>query len=150
MSISITQMCDHVKETLGLAEGIMRAQSIGDLTEDYPDLPLMQVYWENSETDVMGGTADRSTFRGGVRVNETQVTVDVPCRQRSHIDEDITAVTEIADAIIDILDAQNVKPYFGLAGIQGFRWRCERVNFSRGDPNIIYPGLKFTIWLRVF
>lgn len=149
-TLTLAAICDGITTTLAAAPGIVRAQSFDELTEDYPDLPLLQVYWEGLDTDARADNDDRSSFGAGVRVTEVEIRCDVPCRQRSHLDEDMAEVVAIADALCTTLETQDRKAYFGVAGIKGFRWSMRRVNFERGDPLVVYPGLRLTLFVRVF
>lgn len=149
MGIDLLQVCSDIKDTLEAASGIVKAQSIEDLTEGYEDLPLLQVYFESGETDTMTG-GDRSTFRAGTRVSDTLVYADVICTQRSHLDQDMTKIAEMLAAVEEVLEEQQVKPYFGNASIKGFSWSWRRVNFDRGEQGITYPGLRFSINVKVF
>ncbi len=151
MAITIAQICNAIESTLGAATGISRSQSYDELTEGLPpgDLPLLQVYPETGEADVAGAT-DRSTFRAGVRQTELVIVADLYARQRSHIGEDMAALVDGVDAVIDVLEAQDTKNYFGLAGVQAVRWRFERVTFVYGDPQLPYVGARFYLTVRVF
>ena len=157
MAISdLLDLCNDIATTLGAAASINRVQGPAALSEDSPDLPMLQCYPVSGDTDA-GNTAsagsganDRTTFRAGVRVTETLLRVDIPCRQRSHLAEDMAAVVGIAQEVQDLLEAQKTKPYFGNATIKGFRWRWEYVNFQRGQQEIVYPGCRFDIYVRQF
>ena len=151
MAITLAQICDAIESTLGGATGLERSESYDELTEGaHPgDLPLLQVYPNDGTTDPSGNT-DRTTFRGGVRQTALTIHADVYARQRSHIGEDMKAVVNSMDAIINVLEAQNVKPYFGLVGIKAFAWRWERVTFIYGDPQLPYAGVRFYLSIRTF
>jgi len=149
MSVTYAQICDAIAATLATITQLKKVQSYDELTEDYGDLPMAQVYPEASDTDSRSGATDRTSFRAGVRVTEAMFHVDVPCRQRSHVDEDTRALVEMAELVQAKLEAQHVKPYFGLEGIRSFRWRWERVNFERSG-GVLYPGVRFIIWATVF
>ena len=147
MAITLAQICDAVKTTLGAATGIAKSQSYSELTEGIEDLPLLQVYPQAGETDI-AGSGDRTTFRAGVRQAEVLIHCDVLCRQRSHIDEDMAKTVEMVEAVQVVLEAQDVKPYFGLAGIKGYHWRWERVIFPYAG--VEYFGARFFLTVRVF
>jgi hypothetical protein len=148
MAITYDAICDAVADTIDTIAAITTVQKYDALQEGYADMPLAQVYIDSGETDVMAGTADRSAFRGGARVTETVVVVDIPCRQRSHIDQDMKAIVDVIEAVQNKLETIDTKPYFGLVGIQGFRWRWERVVFEKSG--VFYPGTKFYIYVRTF
>jgi hypothetical protein len=52
------------------------------------------------------------------------------------------------DAITNVIEGQDQKPYFGLVGIKGFSWRWDRVTFDYGG--VAYVGARFMLTLRVF
>jgi len=149
-TITYAQMCDALASTLGAATGLARTQSYNELTEDYPDLPLLQVYPSGNEVDALSTTADRRTFRAGSRLNQVRLVADVICRTRSHLAEDVAKQLEMWEAIEAVLYTQNTKPYFGDAGIKGFHWASEMVYLGRGDTQIGYAAVRFTITLQVF
>lgn len=149
MSITIDQVTLAVEAALGEASLIARTGAEGTITEGVNDLPYMMIYAESGQTDPKGGV-DRTSFRGGIRVNELIVMVDVYVRQRSHIGEDMAKTTHCTDAVINILEEQNVKPYFGLLGLQAFHWAWQRVTFVYGDPNTGYVGVRFTLTFTIF
>jgi hypothetical protein len=122
------------------------------ITETFVDLPMAQVYPEGSSTDESGGNNDRNTFRGIGRVTVFRVVIDVACRTRSHIGEDIESVISMADEIQDKLEEQRTKPIFGLDGIQGIDWRWERVTHQRGagTDTTLFPGLRLNLTVRIF
>lgn len=122
--ITLGAICDAIENTLSGATGITRSQSFDELGEGLPagDLPLLQVYWESLGMDPSGET-DRTTFQGGIRMKRHTFHADVYAAQRSHLKEDMEAVVNAADAILDVLEAQDTKPYFGLAGIKA--WQLE-------------------------
>jgi hypothetical protein len=147
--VTLAQICDAVEATLGAATGLTDSQSYDELTEGVQDMPLLQVYPENGETDI-AGNADRTSFRGGVRQAQVVLHADLFARQRSHIGEDMATLLPLVDAVIVRLEAQTVKPYFNLDGIKAFHWRWERVTFIYGDQQLPYVGARFTLTLRLF
>lgn len=149
MAITIAQMCDAIETTLGAATGIARSQSHDELTEGIQDMPLLQVYPDTLRGNATGET-DRSSFRAGVRQTELVILADLYARQRSHMGEDMKALVDGTDAIVTVIEAQDIKPYFGLAGIKAFSWRAERVTFIYGDSQLPYAGMRFYFTLRVF
>ena len=147
MAITIAQMCDAVNATLGTAASLSRSQSYDELTGGMNDTPTLQVYWESTVCDV-GGNNDRTSFRGGVRQKEYTLHADIYANQLKNVGPDNELVVNLADEIEDILEAQDTKPYFGLAGIQAFRWEATRVIFSY--DGVSFPGARYIITLRVF
>jgi len=149
MTVLVSEICDGIATTLGSATGIVKAQSYDELTEGWEDVPMLQVYPESGEVDVLGD-GSQSTFRGGSRVTETLIHADVVCRQRSHLDEDMAKVVEMQEAVQSVLFDQHTRPYFGDGGIKGWRSRWEVVSFPRGDPQVTYLGVRFFVYLRWF
>lgn len=149
MALTIAGMCDGVAATLSAAVGLARTQSLDELTEDYPDLPLLQVYPETGQVDIIGST-DRSSFRGGTRVGEYGITADVIVAQRSHLGENMALAATLVEAVTTVLENERVRPYFGLEGVKAFRWQWQRTLFLTGDPAFTYVGARFTITLTTF
>jgi len=145
--ITITQIVDAIKTTLGAASGVARAQSGTQLTEGIPDTPLLQVYWEAENTSDFSQN-DRLTFKAGRRAAHITIHADVYARQRSHIGEDIAAVQTLAEAVRDVLEAQDTEPYFALAGLKAFKWAAQRVTFTYGAVD--YGGIRFTLEVWVY
>ena len=148
-ALLISEICDGIKDTLFDGVNIVRGQSYDQLTESMNDWPTLQVYPDQNAVDAFQGT-DRTTFGGGIRVKDYIIFADLYARQRSDIAEDMNAVVNAIDFLEGIFEQQNTSPYFGVAGIKNFRWAWRRFNFVLGDPNIQYPGARFTINVRVF
>ena len=148
-SVTVAQINDAVKDTLSAASGMTYAQSYNELTEGINDTPMLQVYWQSHRVDPDSNTAQRS-FRGVTRQTSLVFYADLFPRQRSHIDEDMGALLPLVDAIDEVLEAQRVKPYFGLEGIEAIEgWEAQQVLFEYPN-NIKFLGARFTIRLRVF
>lgn len=147
-SISMQQLCDAITTTLGAATGMTRVQSADELTEGIHrgDTPLMQAYPEEGSCDPSGAT-DRTAFKGGVRQKTTLVHIDVYACSRSHVGEDMKATIDILDALIDILEAQNTKPYFDLEGLKAFSWRWKRMTFKYAKTDFMGIRLYITVWI---
>jgi hypothetical protein len=149
-SISIAEINDAIKDTLAGAAGLTYAQSYNELTEGINDSPILQVYWQSHRVDPISQTS-QTTFRAVVRQTSLVFFADLYPRQRSHIDEDMGALLPLVDAIDDILEAQRVKPYFGLAGIEAIEgWEAQQVLFENPPNDVKFLGARFTIRLRVF
>jgi hypothetical protein len=150
-NITYAQICNAVEDTLDAATGLAKSQTFSELSESYEDLPLLRVYPQSGEVDSRG-SSDRTTFRAGVRVTECLLHADVICRQRSHIDLDMSKTVEMVEAVEAVLITQQAKPYFGLTGIKGFHWRWEIVDFplGAGESAVHYLGARFSITLEVF
>lgn len=156
--ITIAQINTAIATTLAAAEGIARTQDGADdgssddanltpLSEGMNDTPTLQVYLESGLADA-SNEVDRTTFRAGVRQTELVFHADVFGKQRAHIGEDMALIIQLTSAVWDILEAQDVKPYFGLEGIQAFRWTMQRVTFNYASTD--YMGARFVITVRVF
>ena len=145
---TIAQICDAIESTLDDVTAIKRSQKFSELTEDFADLPLLQVYPDSAETDALSNN-DRHTFKGVRRITDAVIICDIPCKQRSHLGEDMNVMVTVTDAVIAKLEAQTTS-LFGNADIKGFHWRWERVTFSRGNPEIAYVGVRFTITVKSF
>ena len=149
MSVTIASICDAIESTLGAATGITRSQSYDELGESIQDVPLIQVYPEMLRGNATGET-DRSSFRGTIRQTEVVIITDLYARQRSHMGEDMKALVNEIDAIIDVIEAQDTKPYFSEDGIKAFNWRGERVTFVYGDNQLPFVGMRFYFTIRIF
>jgi len=154
---TVAEINSAIETTLSAASGIVRSQDYDELTEGIhgADMPLLQVYPENGNTDSGGGNTDRTTFGGIRRQTTVMFHADLYARQRSHVGEDMAAVVAAMDSIIAILEAQKERPFFGLGSseaeyIKSFRWRWERVVFEYGDPILRYAGVRFIIEVTVF
>jgi hypothetical protein len=149
MSITLAQICNAVETTLATATGLTYTQSYNELEEGMNDTPTLQVYWNGLNQDP-GGTADRSTFRAGRRQTEIEIYCDLYATTRNEIGENMAALLPLIDAIQDVMEAQDAKPYFGLNGLQAFRWSAQRVTFQYTDPLRLYVGARFILTFRVF
>lgn len=155
-TLTLTQICDAIKDTLGASAEIARAQSVGELSDSMEDLPMLRVYPFFAETDQSGST-DRTTFggKGGdentpVRWTKIIINVDVPVDQRSDIGDDMGRVAPVWDAMEVIFAEQNVKPYFGLVGIEAFAWNGQLTKFEWNNPQLPYLGVQFKVNIEVF
>jgi len=147
MSITIAQICDAIETTLATATTSPKTESYDELSEGLQDMPLLQVYWEASMQSPPGGT-DRYTFQGGVRQSWITIHADYYAQQRSHLGEDMEALVDGIDALTDVLEGQDLKPYFGLEGIKAFSWEATRVTFDYAG--VLYIAARFVIQVRVF
>ena len=147
-NITIGNVCDAIETTLATATGMNRTQSYDELGEGIPagDLPLLQVYWEDWNMDPSGNT-DRTTFQAGVRLKPFTIHADVYAAQRSHLAEDMKAVVDIVDAVIDVLEAQDLKSYFSQAGIQAWSVSATRGVFPYAGVDYMGARFTFTIWV---
>src|SRR3990167_2651467 len=149
MAITLAQILDAITSTLSAATTLSRAQSYDEMADGMNDLPALQVYPETNEQDI-SGNADRTTFRAGIRQTEITINADYYARKRSHLSEDMAALVDGMDAMANVFEQQDTKPYFGLDGIKAFHWSWRRVTFVYGDPQLSYVGARFTITVRVF
>ncbi len=148
--ITIAEVCDAIESTLSTATGIERSQSYDELTEGIAaaDCPLLQVYWESFAMDPTGGT-DRKTFGAGVRSKPFVVHADIYASRRHQLAQDNKRLIEIVDAVLDVLEEQDKKPYFGFEGIKS--WSLDgatRTLFLYPDETNKFVGARFilTIW----
>ena len=151
MAITLMQVCDAVADTLEHAAGMTRTQSYNELTEgiNSGDLPLLQVYFESFLMDQQDGLTDRTSFQAAVRQVPFLIRADVFATQRGNIGQDISRTTEIADDVLDILQGQDTKPYFGLVGIKAWNLHsAQRVTFEYADAK--YPGIRFELMIWVY
>jgi hypothetical protein len=149
MTLNITTLVDNVTSTLGDATGLTYAQSYDELSEGMQDTPTLQVYWESIEEDPTT-TTERTTFQAGVRQKDIVIHADLYARRRSQLDEDMGAMLPLVDAIIDVLEAQDTKPYFATAEAKAFSWTANRATFTYADPQVSYVGARFVLRFRVF
>jgi hypothetical protein len=119
------------------------------LTDGMNDLPMIQVYPETGQTNASGNT-DRASFRAGIRRTSLIVNVDVYCRQRAHIGEDMAAIANAADAVQTKLEENLTGAPFDVAGVKTFQWSWQRVMFVYGDPQISYAGIRFELSFSIF
>lgn len=147
-NITLGEICDAVATTLNVAP-IVRKESYNELTEglNAADLPLIQAYWESITCDPSGGT-DRTTFQAGRRQKQVVIHLDVYGAQRAHLGQDMHTLTDTVDALIDQLETQNTKPYFGNSGIQAFSWTVTRTIFTYAMAQ--YLGARFVIQILVY
>jgi hypothetical protein len=148
MPNTITELCAAVKSTLDNSL-INYIQEPKDLTEGIQDQRVLQIYPESGATDVFTNT-DRRTFSAGVRQSEIIINCDYYLRQRAHLGEEMADLLPGIDAIIERLEAQQTKPYFGLTWIKAFSWRWERTTFVYGDAQMPYIGARFILRFIVF
>lgn len=147
MAVTLTQMCQAVKDTMTpIFDHTWQVQVPSELKDGMNDTPTLQVYPENWSIVVSG--TDRRSSRGGIHQEETIILCDLYARQRGHIGEDMSMLLPLIDAIIVKLEAQDVKPYFGLDGLKAFTWSGERVTFQYNSVN--YIGARFTLTFTTF
>jgi hypothetical protein len=149
MAITLAQILNAIKATLATAPTLARSMSYNELTETIPDAPLLQVYPESGDQDPSGNT-DRTTFKAGVRQTELIIHADYYAKQRANLGEDMGLLVDGIDAMTNIFEAQDTKPYFGLTGIKAFHWSWTRVLFDYGNQGVNYVGARFVIAVRVF
>jgi len=148
-TITLTEICDGVETILGAALGVRSSTSASGLTEGVPamDCPRVEVYPDAGVCDPSGST-DRTTFNACTQQCLITIFADLYARQRSQIGEDMRVTTEMIDALIDVLQAQERPPFFGVSGVKAFSWRWKRATFRRADARFV--GARFTIQCQVF
>ncbi len=147
MTVTYDEIIEGIAAELDEIAALNVVQRQDELSEDFHDCPMAQVYWDWGETDAFTEN-DRTTFRGLTRVHETAIVADIPCRQRGNLDDDMKAVVDMAELVQGKLEEQQTRPFFGVAGIKSFRWRLERTIFQRGECQ--YPGLKLRVTVRIW
>ena len=146
---NIGDICDGIEALLSTALGVRSSTSFDELTEGIPsfDCPRVEVYWDSSVCDPSGST-DRTTFQACVQQSHIVFFADLYARQRSQMGEDMKAVVDLVDTLGPVLQSQQTKPFFGVAGIQAFSWAAKRHVFVRAKAR--YVGARFTIKCRLF
>ena len=140
--ITLAQICDAIEAELDDAAGLSDSQSYDQLKEGVADTPLLQVYWQSTDSD-----PEQLTYRQGVRPTRHVFHADLYARQRSMLDEDMAAVLEMAHAIMVKLK-QGEGPLFDLEGLRSLTWRAERVQFEYA--NAYYAGARFLLTVEVY
>ena len=149
MALTIADICDGIGDTLEMATGIKSMKSYDEIPEGVPSLacPRLHVYPDRVGEDYTTNT-DRTAFAAGVQQSEILIFVDHFARQRSQMPLDMKATVEGLDALIDVIEEQERKPFFGVTGIQSFKWSWKRAALIYGDA--VYAGGRFSILVRVF
>lgn len=145
-----------VASTLGNAEPVQRTTSLDTLVEEPMDFPMLRVYPKSGELS-SGSSTDRKAFAGGsgvkpLRQEDFVIFVDLYVRARSHIGDDMMLTVKALDAVTNVLNNQDRKPYFGHQAIKAFHWLWEQVEFAYGTGEAItrYVGIRFTLTLTIF
>jgi len=147
MAITTAQINTAIKTTLEAAAGLTRSQDFNELTEGMADTPTLQVYFESWEA--VETTTERSTMRGGVEQVSIVFHADVLGAPRGpDLGEEMARLQPVVDQIIDILQAQKTKPYFGLVGIRAMHWSANRVLIDYNGE--LFIACRFIITIRVF
>jgi len=149
MAITLMQICDGIEGVLSTALGVQSSTSYDEMTEGVPamDCPRIEVFPDAGVCDPSGNT-DRFTFNACTQMCVVTIFADLYARQRSQLGEDMKAVTEMIDSIIDILQTQERPPFFGLKGIKAFGWRWKRATFRRANTRFV--GARFTIQCKIY
>ena len=149
MAILITDMCTGIKNVVELATGVERAYDYNEMPEavNNADTPALVVYFQALEEDPTNETSG-SAFSHKIRQRNWIFHVDVLAEQRSHLAENNKKMCEMADAIIDTLETQDRRPFFGVAGAQQFKFTAERVVINLGAVD--FYGIRFIITVRSF
>ena len=149
MTITLGEMCDGIEAVLSAALGVQSSTSYDELTEGVPamDCPRVEVYPDAGVSDPSGNT-DRFTFSACMQMSVVTIFADLYARQRSQLGEDMKATIDMIDSIIDVIQAQERPPFFGLKGIKAFSWRWKRSTFRRADARFV--GARFTISCKIY
>jgi len=153
--IELGEIIDAVEATISTATGLKRAQSYDELTEQIPrgDLPLIQVWAPRGRCDPSTGGTERITMGGGGnprRMKYVRVFADLYAKVRGNIGEDMKKSVEMIDATMDVLEAQNTAPFFGLAvdHIKAFDWEWDWMVLDYAG--VEYSGARFQLELKLF
>ena len=149
MAVTLTEICDGIETVLGAALGVQSSTSFDELTEGVQalDCPRVEVYPDTGVCDPSGST-DRTTFSACTQMCVVTIFADLYARQRSQLGEDMKATTEMIDSIINVLQAQERPPFFGVPGIKAFNWRWKRSTFRRSGARFV--GARFTMQCKIF
>jgi hypothetical protein len=126
-------------------------QNYNSLSEGLANTPAIQVYWQNFEPVSSGSETDRRTFGGDVkpvRRKDFTFNVDLYCDPIGHLDAVMPQMLPIVDELINILENQDQKPYFGLADIKAYTFEAQRGVIEYANTN--YPVVQFVINLVIF
>jgi hypothetical protein len=148
-TVTIYDISEAIENTFTAAGVFAKVQANEALQDGMQDFVTVQIYPDEISGETKTRT-DRQTMGAKARHTELVIFVDVYARQRSHIGQDMKAVTQAADLVISVLQGQDATPPFGLAGLKTFHWRANRVLFEYGDPQIKYVGLRFTLTFSIF
>lgn len=149
--IDIYDMIDLLRAALVKIDGLERALSNELMPEGITDLPTIQIYPDSGEGDATAAN-ERTTFRGGIRQERLTILIDYYARQRSHLGEDMAALTRGLDAMRRLFRSQNHKPFFGVETIQTFSWSWQRIVFTYGGTTTnptSYYGVRFTLTFNI-
>ncbi len=149
MAVTLTEICDGVKATLGAATGIQWSATFNELTEGVSslDCPLIEIYPQAGICDPSGRT-DRTTFQAGVQQSIITIHADLYARQRSELGEDMGKTITMIDPIINVLQEQEKPPFFDVKGIKAFSWSWRKAVHNRAGAD--YVGARFTLLFRMF
>jgi hypothetical protein len=153
MALSITTINTAITDTLSSASGLSFTQDFDELGEGIVDTPLLQVYWQGTQTDVVQET-DRTTFGKGIAQSRITFNADLYATQRMEIGQDMGVLLPLVDAIHAELDSQ-VSPLFGITDVNGANiiktlepWNANFVIFEYAGFSFV--GARFVISVRVF
>jgi len=149
MAVTIAEICDAIETTLSTGTGIVRHQSYNELTEgiNAGDLPLLQVYFESLGIDPEGRT-DRTAFKGGLRNKPITIHADVYVSQLAHIGQGNKALVNMVDTLIDKIETQNEKPYFGEDDIKSFSIpSIQRATVKYASADYVMARFTFIVWV---
>jgi len=147
--VELVDLLAAVTAELGAVTTLERAQDHDELTEGVADTPLLQVYPDAGTTVSKASTTDKLTFgfsdgTGVERTEELVIIADYFATARKHLGQDMGRLVAGIDAMREKLKEQNNdEEPFGLAGVQSFQWRWDRVTFEYGG--VQYVAARF--WL---
>lgn len=149
-TLLVTNICSAIATTLQTATGIKTVRSIRNIKEHISgtDCPCLQVYPDRYIPNTEGET-ERFTYSGGIRKSKLIIFVDHYPRILSHIGLDLQVMVEGLDAIIEVLETQNSKPFFGIEGLQAFKWEWRQA-ILRYSEDSRFRGGRFTLTFIIF
>lgn len=145
--VTITQICEALGAYLGTAPSLIQSQTGNDIGEAIADTPTLQVYWDEWEMSAGSGTA-QATFGGGIRIKKYVINADLYVTLRTNIGEDMVKLQTVLDEFIDLFEAQDHPPYFGLVGIKSWKPRnAKRVIFEYSAEKLL--GVRIPIEINL-
>jgi hypothetical protein len=144
-----------VEKIASILEGIPEFRQVQrnlTLTEDIPELPLIQVYWNSNSPLVISGDNNKITFSSSTKPpivgTKVEIKVDIYISQRSQLGVELTKMINILDQVDQIFYQKLSTPILNMQGVKGFSYAAERVVFKVGDYS--YSGISIVISLNVF
>jgi hypothetical protein len=129
---------------IGWDGNLITIQRDRDITESVMVRPLIQMYYEEAETDSSTETSMR-TFGTGLQITTFRFHWDCYARQRQNVGIDLDAARQTAQSVRAQLRTQKYCPFFGVDGIEAMSWRSRRVTFEYGAKRLPYAAIRFIV-----